>query len=114
MRTGVDVVEVDRVARLVARWPRFLDRVFTPTEVADSLRCAADWTPAAVERLAGRFAAKEAARKALGTELRWRDVEVHTAPDGDPRLLVRGEPARAALSLAHDGGVAVAFVIVEV
>lgn len=113
MRIGVDVVDVARIARVVARSPRFLDRVFTPSEVADSLRRADAWTPAAVERLAGRFAAKEATRKALGTELGWRDIEVCTGQDGAPQLLVRGEPAQAGLSLAHDGGVAVAFVLVE-
>lgn len=112
MRCGVDVTDVARISALVDRRPAFLFRVLTPAERRDCVR--GDLTldhPVASQRIAARFAAKEAARKALGTHLGWRDVEVRTI-DGAPRLWVNGEPATAAVSLAHDAGVAIAFVVV--
>ncbi|MDP8960954.1 MAG: 4'-phosphopantetheinyl transferase superfamily protein [Actinomycetota bacterium] len=112
MRVGVDVVAVERVSALLARRRGFLARVFTDREISDSLRGDVSLSSAtAAARLAARFAAKEAARKALDLALAWRDVEVRTASDGAPTLWVRGAQARASLSLAHDGGIAIAFVI---
>ncbi|MFN2556024.1 MAG: 4'-phosphopantetheinyl transferase superfamily protein [Nitriliruptorales bacterium] len=112
MRAGVDVVAVERVSALLARRRGFLERVFTDREVADSLRGGVSLSSStAAARLAARFAAKEAARKALDTALGWREVEVRTSGDGAPVLWVRGAPAPASLSLAHDGGIAVAFVV---
>lgn len=111
MRCGVDVADVARISALVDRRPAFLFRVLTPAERRDCAR--GDLTldhPVARQRIAARFAAKEAARKALGTGLGWRDVEVRTI-DGAPRLWVRGEPSTAAVSLSHDAGVAIAFVV---
>ena len=112
MRAGVDIVGVERLGRAVVRTPRLPERVFTPGERAAATRdgVAIDH-PVALARLAARFAAKEATMKALGERLAWHDVEVVTDPDGAPRLLVRGEPAAASLSLSHDAGVAVAFVV---
>ncbi len=112
VRCGVDVADVARVSALVDRRPAFLFRVLTRAERRDCVR--GDLTldhPVARERIAARFAAKEAARKALGTELRLRDVEVRSV-GGAPRLWVRGEPSEAAVSLSHDAGVAIAFVVV--
>lgn len=114
MLVGVDVVAVDRIAAVVARRPRFLERVYTDGEVADCLRDGVEVGSAvAATRLAGRFAAKEAAKKALGTGLTWREVEVRQRDDGAPELWVRGAPANAAVSFAHDGGFAVAFVVAQ-
>ncbi len=112
VRAGVDVVAVERISALLARRRGFLERVFTEREIADSLRGGVTVSSAtAAARFAARFAAKEAARKALDTALGWQQVEVRTAGDGAPALWVRGAPAPASLSLAHDGGIAVAFVV---
>lgn len=115
MRAGVDVVGVERLGRAIVRTPALLERVFTAAERAAATRdgVAVDH-PVAVARLAARFAAKEATMKALGQRLAWRDVEVATGADGAPRLLIRGEPTAASVSLSHDAGVAVAFVIAAV
>src|SRR5574341_608526 len=120
--TGVDIVEVERVAAAIARFgPRFLGRVFTPAEIGycDSKKNRA-------ERYAARFAAKEAAFKALGTGwnqgVAWREVEVTREPGGRPTLALTGTAAkhaarlgmkRAALSLTHTKEQAMAQVILE-
>lgn len=111
---GVDVVDVARFAATLRRTPTLADRLFTPAERAVERP----------ERLAARFAAKEALAKALGAPggLGWHDAEVVTAPSGRPALQVTGTVAEAAgrlgvvswhLSLTHDGGVAVAMVVAE-
>lgn len=111
---GVDLVDVARLERTLARTPRLSERLFTSGERA---------RPA--PSLAARFAAKEALAKALGAPsgLRWLDAEVINAPaDGRPQLTVRGTVAAAAaqrgvttwhISLSHDGGMAVAVVVAE-
>lgn len=118
---GIDVIEVERLARSLERHgSRFLERVFTPRE-----RAYADAHPKRrVEHLAARFAAKEAALKALGTGWRdgiaWTDVEVTREPSGRPALLVTGRAAEIArergiagwsVSLSHTAALAVASVI---
>jgi holo-[acyl-carrier protein] synthase len=116
---GVDLCPVSRVARILARHPgRFAERVFTPAERA---YCASRGVPA--QHFAARFAAKEAALKALGVPpgLGWHDLEVE-ADGGAPRLALHGPAAAAAaaqgvrrahLSLSHAGDTAVAFVVLE-
>ncbi|MGH3441453.1 MAG: holo-ACP synthase [Nitriliruptorales bacterium] len=112
MRPGVDVVAIDRVAAVTARRPGFLARVFTDREVGDCLRDGVDADSlVAAARFAARFAAKEATRKALRRPMGWLDVEVRTAADGAPELWVDGAPSAASVSLAHDAGIAIAFVI---
>ena len=90
--TGIDIVELDRVQRVLARHPaRFLARVFTPAEVA--------YCRGRVSELAARFAAKEATMKALGTGVRgvsWRDIEVLPNRRGKPLLLLHGTAAARA------------------
>lgn len=118
---GVDVVEVARVERALARsGARFLERVFTPAELE---RCMARRDRA--KCLAARFAAKEAVMKALGCgwgPVGWRDIEVAHGPAGEPVVRLQGAAERLAkekgvaaihLSLAHDGGVAVAHALAE-
>jgi len=111
---GIDVVQVDRLARALHRTPGLADRLFTDAE-RETER---------IESLAARFAAKEAVAKALGAPggLRWRDAEVVREPTGRPRLVLHGGVADEAtaqgittwhLSLSHDGGVATAVVIAE-
>ncbi|MCW2713295.1 MAG: putative holo-ACP synthase [Frankiales bacterium] len=111
---GIDVVQVERLARALQRTPGLADRLFTEAERATGR----------TESLAARFAAKEAVAKALGAPggLRWRDAEVVREPSGRPRLVLHGGVAAEAaaqgiatwhLSLSHDGGVATAVVIAE-
>ena len=89
---GIDVVELDRVERVLHRHPeRFLARVYTPAEVA--------FCRGRVPELAARFAAKEATMKALGTGVRgvgWRDIEVLPNRRGKPLLLLHGRARQRA------------------
>ena len=116
---GVDVVDVARLARVLTRTPRVADRVFATGE-----RAYAGAGDESVRRLAARFAAKEAAAKALGapSRARWREIEIVVMDDGRPTLLVTGRTAEYAsaagirawhVSLTHDAGVAVAVVVAE-
>ncbi len=117
---GIDIIEIRRIERALS--PRFIERVFTPREIA---YC----EPARrVEKYAARFAAKEAARKALGaatpvTALSWHDVEVISSPEGAPQLVFHGRAAelvqklkvtRAHVSLSHSVENAIAQVMLEV
>jgi holo-[acyl-carrier protein] synthase len=115
---GVDVVDVERFAESLARTPALRERLFTPGELGPS------HNPRSDTSLAGRFAAKEAIAKALEAPagLSWQDAEVVTAESGKPELVIMGTVLTAAtalgvksvhLSLAHDGGIATAYVILE-
>jgi holo-[acyl-carrier protein] synthase len=113
LAAGCDVVDVARLSAAIDRRPGFLARVFTERELADARRGgAAEGSATERARLAARFAAKEATRKALGDlRLPFHAVEVHTADDGAPVLHLHGEPAPLACSLSHDGGIAMAIVL---
>jgi holo-[acyl-carrier protein] synthase len=114
---GVDLVDVERVKRLLSRRKTFVDRVFTPEEIA---YCERQASPA--ECYAARWAAREACRKALGgiREMRWHDVHVERAPTGAPRLAVAGS-SRARMdalgvtdvmvALTHERQMAAAFCV---
>jgi holo-[acyl-carrier protein] synthase len=121
---GVDVCEVERIRRAVEAKSgrRFVERVFTEGERA---YCEAR-KRGRFESYAARFAAKEAAMKALGTGwgegIGWRDVEVVREGDGAPVLRLHGAAAALAqrrrmrrwhVSLTHSSGVAMAWVIAE-
>jgi holo-[acyl-carrier protein] synthase len=120
--TGVDITEVARIQQAVDRFgERFLKRVFTQDEVR---YCTSKQN--AAERLAARFAAKEAGMKAIGTGLRhgvtWQDVEVVRLPGQRPLLRFSGRAAEIAaalgcrqthLSLSHTAVQAIAYVILE-
>ena len=114
---GVDVVDTDRFAAVIARTPGLVARVFTAREIeqcgGESLRPAS---------LAARWAAKEAVAKVLvdNRGLSWHDCEVVTGPLGEPTLELSGTVADAGrgrgigrwlLSLSHDGHMAIAFVV---
>ncbi len=120
--TGIDIAEVPRIAQaLVRHGDRFLRRVYTDGEIH---YC--DSKANRVERYAARFAAKEAAMKALGTGwnhgVRWRDIEVSRLPGGRPTIQFHGKAAEfaarlgttnIALSLSHTAEQAIAQVILE-
>jgi holo-[acyl-carrier protein] synthase len=107
---GIDAVPVGRMRRALERSPRLAARVFTPHELAT-----ADGRPSRVESLAARFAAKEAARKALAAALPWRAVEVVSTGRRAPQLRVAGhDDTRFHVSLSHTKDVAVAVVVAEV
>lgn len=111
--TGCDVVDVARLGAVADRRAGFVARVFTDREVADCTRdgVALD-SPTGRARLAARFAAKEAARKAVGDlRLPFHAVEVRRATTGAPELFLHGRPTELACSLSHDGGVALAVVV---
>lgn len=111
--TGCDVVDVDRMSAVASRRAGFVPRVFTDAEVADCERGGVRLdSPTGRSRLAARFAAKEAARKAIGDlRLPFHAVEVRRTASGAPELLVRGQPTHWSCSLSHDGGVALAVVV---
>lgn len=120
--SGIDIAEVDRIRQSVERYgARFVERVFTPAEIAYVERKANKY-----ERFAARFAAKEAGMKAIGTGwrrgVRWQDFEVTNLPSGKPTLKFHGVAARfaqrlgvrnVALSLTHTKENAMAFVVLE-
>jgi holo-[acyl-carrier protein] synthase len=94
---GIDIVETERIKRSVEEHgQRFLDRVFTPGE---QQYCAAN-AKRYYEHLAGRFAAKEAVLKVLGTGWRggiaWTDIEILREPSGQPTITLTGECRRIA------------------
>lgn len=122
---GVDIVEVERMARLLERHgARAEERLFTPSERAHCRGCAR-----VAQCYAARFAAKEATLKALGTGLAagisWQDLEVESPGDGTPPSLelagaardrlraVAGPEGTLHLTLSHDGGQAVAVAVLE-
>jgi holo-[acyl-carrier protein] synthase len=119
---GVDIVDVARVEDLLARYQdRFVRRLFTDAEAGYARRSVRE-----AERLAGRFAVKEAVLKALGTGksqgILWRDVETIRGAMGRPEVKLHGNALKYLkklngesifVSITHDGGKAVAFVIIE-
>jgi holo-[acyl-carrier protein] synthase len=120
--TGIDIAEVPRIRQSIERFgDRFLQRVFTAGEIR---YC--DSKMNRFERYAARFAAKEAAMKALGTGwnhgIRWRDCEVVRMPGGRPTIAFHGKAGEfaaklgmknAALSITHTAEQAIAQVILE-
>jgi holo-[acyl-carrier protein] synthase len=119
---GVDIIEVPRVRAAIERFgERFTNRLFTEAEIRYCESKANKY-----ERFAARFAAKEAALKAIGTGLShgisWQDVEIVREPSGRPTLVFRGKAGefssrlgvrRSSVSLSHTEQVAFAQVILE-
>lgn len=113
MAAGCDVVDVARLSAVIDRRDGFLDRVFTAREQADACRGGLHLDDeVARARLAARFAAKEATRKAIGNlRLPFHAAEVRTAPSGAPELYLDGEKSGLTCSLSHDAGIAMAVVV---
>ena len=120
--TGVDLAEVRRIREAIERYgERFIRRIYTAGEIAYVERKANKF-----ERYAGRFAAKEAGMKAIGTGWKrgvsWQDFEVANLSTGRPTLRLHGEAARIAekmgvtaisLSITHTAEMGMAQVILE-
>ena len=104
---GIDIIEVERIKRLINEKDNFLTRNFSDAELA---LCAKP------ESIAGNFAAKEAFAKALGTGFRGfslRDVEVLRDELGAPYILFRGERIKARVSISHTKTTAAAVAVIE-
>jgi holo-[acyl-carrier protein] synthase len=110
---GVDLVDISRFELTLDRTPRLLERLFSPAERALKPRS-----------LAARYAAKEALIKALGGSdgVYWTDIEVWNESSGRPQFTLSGSTADVIvdrgitavhLSMSHDAGFAVAYVILE-
>ena len=119
---GIDIIEVARIREVLLRTPRFGERVFTSAERAYCERRGA----AAAQHYAARFAAKEAALKALQTGWRggisWQDVEIASRDSGAPYLILHGPvkelfeksgASAAHLSMSHTSEHAIAQVVLE-
>ncbi len=117
LRTGIDLIEVSRVEEAITRHgERFLARIFTPAERATA--------GSRMPSFAARFAAKEAAAKALGTglgEIAWSEIEVVNDEQRAPTLVLHGAALdrfntlgghEIAVSLSHSQGFAVAVVVI--
>lgn len=118
LTTGVDLIEIPRIAGVLERYgARFLRRVFTRGEI--------DYCRGRPPNLAARFAAKEAAMKALGTGIRgvnWKDIEVVRRESGAPSIQLHGRAQSRArrlgiiqlsLSLSHSRDYAIAVVVAQ-
>ena len=117
---GIDLVDFGRIEQMLEKYPeRFLNRVFTATEQAD-----ADKQKNRIEKLAGRFAAKEAVMKLIGTGWRdgiaWTDIEVVNNPLGGPEVTITGKVKQLAdekgieqitLSITHTANFAIASAV---
>lgn len=117
MRAGIDLLEIDRLERALARRPRLAERLFTDDE-----RAYAATRARPVMHLAARFCAKEAVAKALQLrEWSWRDVEVVGGGDEPPAVRLSGAAgdraaelgATVTISLTHTRGMAAAVAVVE-
>jgi holo-[acyl-carrier protein] synthase len=120
--SGIDVIDIARIQHAMDRYgKRFLDRVYRADEQAYCLR-----KRNSAESFAARFAAKEAAAKALGTGItqgvNWLEIEVVREPGGRPALRFHGRAAviaqrlainRSSLSLTHTAQLAAASVVLE-
>jgi holo-[acyl-carrier protein] synthase len=117
---GVDITEISRIKRLLDR-KGFAEKIFTPTELASCGKQRAPETS-----LAGRFAAKEAVMKAIGTGwakgVSWQDITITNDSAGKPLVELKGQARRIAdqvgitrihVSISHSGGYAVAQVVAE-
>jgi holo-[acyl-carrier protein] synthase len=120
--TGIDIVEIDRIAQSIARYgARFTNRIFTAEEIEYCQR-----KKNGAESFAARFAAKEAGAKALGTGIQygisWKELEVRREPGQRPNLYFSGRAGEIAaklgvrhisLSLTHSNTTAMAVVHLE-
>jgi len=108
---GIDIVDVERIGRLHQRYrERFLKRVFTETEVAYSFPARGGRR---YERLAARFAAKEAVIKAIGYAVPLHSIEVKNNTSGRPTITCAAVGKKIEASLSHTDRLAIAYVLIE-
>lgn len=105
---GIDIVEVDRIRRAM-RNPRFIERVLTPMEREFCTT---------TEKVAGRWAAKEAIAKAIGLGFSWQEIEILPDELGAPRATIRSNKydskrLRLNISITHERRNAVAVAVLE-
>ncbi len=111
--TGIDIVEVDRIAKAIERWgDGFLNHVFTKEEISYAKKMR---NPS--EHLAARFAAKEAVFKAIGNDptISWKDIQISHDKDGRPICLYRRKNLKkhqTLISISHTKHYAVANAII--
>ena len=116
LRTGIDLIEISRVSEVIARHGKhYLERIYTDTELE---QCGKN-----IESLAGRFAAKEAVAKALGTgigEVTWKEIEILGDEQNAPKLHLYGVGDKKAkelgltdwsVSISHSQSHAIAIVV---
>lgn len=116
LATGVDLIEIARIEEVIARHgKRYLERIYTPAEL--------EYCGKRAESLAGRFAAKEAVAKALGSgigDVSWNEIEVLGDEQNAPTLTLHGAAAQRAkdlglttwsVSISHSQSHSVAFVV---
>ncbi|MEB2334661.1 MAG: holo-ACP synthase [Anaerolineaceae bacterium] len=114
--TGVDLIEIDRIVEVIARHGNhYLQRIYTPAELEQCGKRA--------ESLAGRFAAKEAVVKALGSgigDITWKEIEILGDENNAPKLTLSGAAKQKAdelgltswsVSISHSQSHSVAFVV---
>lgn len=115
---GVDLVEIERIKQILARNERFINKILTESEI--SLCPASEMKKA--EFVAGRFAAKEAVVKALGTgigkSVGWKDIEILKLDSGKPYIVLNqkgilNEEFKLHISISHTKNLALAKVIIE-
>ena len=115
---GTDLCRIDRIVKAMEN-PRFAQRIYTPAERA---RLEGLCESRRAERAAGMFAAKEAVAKALGTGFSgfgFSDIEILVGESGQPHAVLHGGAKKIAenavihVSISHDGGMAVAFAVIE-
>lgn len=93
--TGIDIIEIERIQKIVSKRKRFLSRFFTEKEQEYFQRRGKNQ----VESIAGYFAAKEAIVKSMGTGFsgfRWQDIEVIKLPQGQPKVMLWGKAKQEA------------------
>ena len=117
---GIDLVDFGRIESMIQRHGgRFLNRIFTSREQSD-----AEAVHNNIEKLAGRFAAKEAVLKLIGTgwrgKIKWTDIEIINSPMGQPVVTITGEVKKIAgslgisqitLSITHTSNFAIASAV---
>lgn len=109
---GIDIVEVDRIKRLLKN-KKFIERVFTPLEIKEAEGCKIKY-----QRLASRFAAKEAVKKAVDVSLSFKEIEIVKGGNGSPMVYFLGSVKKnipkgeVLISLSHTEKYAIAIALV--
>lgn len=111
---GNDMESISRVAAVIERRPHFLSTILTPAEIEAANQRSGKHC---LEFIAGRFSAKEAYSKALGTgigkSVSWQDITILNAASGQPIIRVRGQENALSVAITHSGDFVSTIVIIE-